>query len=196
MIKLRDAKISDSLPRIVTQEAWCAAFAYALQRQHRKLLYYAERARVYSRIDALEERLLDVLAAELRAPKYEEGYPVEVKRSIVKGALIYYATAGTTAALEQVCRDIFGSAEVVEWYEYGGEPGYFRIHTENAGITDETVREFIAVAQTVKRLSAWLDKLEIVVTAKQELFAGATLLQRVVQHFGNREVRPSQGGEY
>ncbi len=196
MIRLKDATILDSLPDVVAKESWCIAFAYAVERQHKKLLYYADRARVYSRIDDLDERLLDVLAAELRTPKYSEAYPIETKRSMVKGTLVYYATAGTTAALEMVCRDIFGSAEVVEWYEYGGEPGYFRIQTDNPNITDENVHEFIAVAEKVKRLSAWLDKIEIVVTAKQELFVGVVFMQRVIHRFASKDIKPLEGGEY
>ena len=140
--------------------------------------------------------MLDTLAVELRTPRYSQTFPLETKRSMVKGTLTYYAMAGTNASLEMVCRDIFGSAEVLDWYEYGGEPGYFRIQTDNGSITDEQVQEFIAVAESVKRLSAWLDKIEIVVTAKEELFMGAVLLQRVIQRFGSKDIKPIEGGEY
>lgn len=175
MIKLRDAAIADGLPDVVAKEAWCIALGYAVQRQMRKILYYADLAHTYSAIDLLSDGLLDILAAELRTPQYLESYPVETKRNMVKGTLAYYATAGTKAALEAVCRDIFGSAEALEWYEYGGKPGYFRIQTDNPNTTDENVRDFIKVAEGVKRLSAWLDGIELVLTARQEIFAGSIL---------------------
>lgn len=175
MIKLREANITDGLPRVVAKEPWCIAFGYAIQRQMQKLLHYADRAHTYSTIDTLDGKLLDILAAELRTPQYSETFPVATKRSMVKGTLAYYATAGTKAALETVCRDIFGSAEVKEWYEYGGQPGYFRIETDNPYVTDANVNEFIAVAEGVKRLSSWLDGVELVLTAKQEVFAGLIL---------------------
>lgn len=175
MIKLRDAAITDGLPDVAAKEPWCVALGYAMQRQIQKILYYADLAHTYSAVDSLPDRLLDILAAELRTPQYSESYPLETKRSMVKGTLAYYATAGTKAALEAVCRDIFGSAEALEWYEYGGTPGYFRIQTDNPSVTDENVREFIAVAEGVKRLSAWLDGIELVLTARQEIFAGSIL---------------------
>lgn len=172
MIKLADARITDGLPDVVAKEPWCMALGDAIRRQLQKILHYADLAHTYSAIDTLEERLLDILAAELRTPQYAETFPVETKRSMVKGTLAYYATAGTKAALETVCRDIFGSAVVKEWYEYGGQPGYFRIETDNPHVTDANVQEFIAVAEGVKRLSAWLDGIELLLTAKQEIFAG------------------------
>lgn len=175
MIKLRDAAITNGLPDVVAKEAWCIALGYAIRRQIRKILYYADLAHTYSAVDLLPDGLLDILAAELRTPQYLESYPLETKRSMVKGTLAYYATAGTKAALEAVCQDIFGSAEALEWYEYGGMPGYFRIQTDNPNVTDENVREFIAVAECVKRLSAWLDGIELVLTAKQEIFIGCIL---------------------
>lgn len=175
MIKLDNAVIADGLPEVVAKEAWCIALGYSIQRQVRKILHYADLAHTYSAIDHLEDKMLDILATELRTPQYSETFPLDTKRSMVKGTLAYYATAGTKAALETVCRDIFGSAEALEWYEYGGTPGYFRIQTDNPGVTDENVREFIKIAEGVKRLSAWLDGIELVLTSKQEIFAGSIL---------------------
>lgn len=196
MIKIENASIRDSLPDVVANDPWCIALDYALQRQIKKIFYFMKRACIWISIDTLDERLLDVLAVELRTPQYSETFPVETKRSMIKGSLAYYAMAGTNAALEMVCKDIFGSAEVIDWYDYGGETGYFKIQTDNPNITDENVHEFVAVAENVKRLSAWLDKIEIMITAKQEVFMGAFLMQRVVHKFGNRDIKPLNGGEY
>lgn len=196
MIKLENATIMDGLPDVMAKEPWVIALDYAMQRQRKKKFYFLKRACIWTGIDMLDECLLDVLAVELRTPQYSEKFPVETKRNMIKGTLAYYATAGTNAALEMICKEIFGSAEVIDWYDYGGEPGYFKIQTDNPNITDENVHEFVAVAENVKRLSAWLDKIEIMITAKQEVFMGAFLMQRVVHKFGNRDIKPLNGGEY
>lgn len=196
MIKLENATIMDGLPDVIAKEPWVIALDYAMQRQRKKKFYFLKRACIWTGIDMLDECLLDVLAVELRTPQYSETFPIETKRNMIKGTLVYYATAGTNAALEMICKEIFGSAEVIDWYDYGGEPGYFKIQTDNPNITDENVHEFVAVAENVKRLSAWLDKIEIMITAKQEVFMGAFLMQRVVHKFGNRDIKPLNGGEY
>ena len=196
MIKLENASIMDGLPAVLAKEPWVIALDYALQRQRKKKFFFLKRACIWTGIDDLDEQLLDILAIELRTPQYSEKFPLETKRNMIKGTLAYYAMAGTNAALEMVCKDIFGSAEVIDWYDYGGEPGCFIIQTDNPNITDENVYEFIAVAENVKRLSAWLDRVEILFTAKQELFTGAFLMQRVVHKFGNKDIKPLEGSEY
>lgn len=175
MIKLYDALITQSLPDIVADQPWCIAIARLMREQIRKIMIAAEQSRTYSAIDQADHKILDVLAAELRAPGYSESFSLDIKRSLVKGTLAYYSLAGTAEALKAVCTDIFGDASVLEWYEYNGRPGYFKITTNSPSVTTETVNEFIKTAESVKRLSAKLDGIEVVLSAKQEIFVAAVL---------------------
>ncbi len=38
---------------------------------------------------------------------------------------------GTPYAVEQVIQTYFGDGEVSEWFEYGGQPGMFKVVTTN-----------------------------------------------------------------
>lgn len=175
MIKLYDALITQSLPSIVGEQPWCIALAKVVRKQIRKTILAAEKSRTYSAIDQADNKVLDVLAAEMRTPGYSESFSMEVKRSLVKGTLAYYSHAGTAEALKAVCTEIFGDAAVLEWYEYNGRPGYFKITTNSPSVTDETINDFIKTAEGVKRLSAKLDGIEVVLSAKQEIFVAAVL---------------------
>lgn len=175
MIKLYDALITQSLPAIVGEQPWCIALAKVVQGQIRKIVLAAEESRTYSAIDQADHKILDVVAAEMRTPGYSESFSLDVKRSLVKGTLAYYSHAGTAEALKAVCTEIFGDAAVLEWYEYNGRPGYFKITTNSPSVTTETVNAFIKTAERVKRLSAKLDGIEVVLSAKQEIFVGAVL---------------------
>lgn len=161
MISLQNARITDALPRIVAKEKWAQAMAYAVNRQLAQLLTYAEGVKIFVSLDKMPDAVLDVLAMELRLPYYDQSYTTEVKRELVKGGLEYWATAGTVESLSKILMNIFGDAEIEEWFEYGGAPGYFRILTANQNVTGETLDSFTKTAQDVKRLSAWLQEVMV-----------------------------------
>ena len=158
MISLRDAKITNALPQILAKEPWAQAMAYAVNNQLARLLTYADGVMVLASIDKMPDTVLDVLAAELRLPYYDPTYSTTIKRELIRGGLQYWATVGTPEGLTKILINIFGDAEIEEWFEYGGEPGYFRILTTNPNVSGETLEQFRKTAQDVKRLSAWLEE--------------------------------------
>jgi phage tail P2-like protein len=158
MISLRDAKITDSLPKIIAKEPWAQAMAYAVSRQMGQLMNYANGVLLFANTDNMPDAILDILAVELRLPYYDQSYTTQVKRELIKGAFTYWASTGTVASLAEILVKIFGDAEIEEWFEYGGDPGYFRILTGNPNITGNTLEQFKQTAQNVKRLSAWLEE--------------------------------------
>ena len=158
MISLRDAKITNALPHILAKEPWVQAMAYAVNKQLDRLLTYADGVKVQASIDKMPDAVLDVLAAELRLPYYDPNYSITVKRELIRGGLQYWATVGTPESLTKILINIFGDAEIEEWFEYGGDPGYFRILTTNPNVSGETLEQFRKTAQDVKRLSAWVEE--------------------------------------
>ena len=158
MISLRDAKITDALPQILSKEPWAQAMAYAVSNQMDRLLTYVDGVKVQVCIDKMPDAILDILATELRLPHYDPTYSTTVKRELIRGGLQYWATAGTSESLTKILTNIFGDAEIEDWFEYGGEPGYFRILTTNPNVTGETLEQFRKTAQDVKRLSAWMEE--------------------------------------
>lgn len=172
MINLKDAQITDCLPPIIANQPWAKAVSYATSQMFKRILEMAEASRTFTRVDELDHNVLDVLATDLRVSNYKQTYPLDLKRKLVKFALQYWATAGTKAATEEVVRTIFGDASISEWFEYGGEPGYFKIAITDTTLTDSDVLEFKRVAENVKRLSAWLDKIVLEMEEKAQMYVG------------------------
>ena len=56
----------------------------------------------------------------------------------------------------------FGEGEIVDWYTYGGEPGHFKVQTLNQSILKEKFEQFIIILNKVKRKSAQLDSIELI----------------------------------
>lgn len=162
MIDLRGSRFTDIMPENLAGQLETQAFAYALGRQIKRLCDYADGVHIYAAVASMPERILDVLAVELRTPAYNQKFSIEVKRALVEGTLTFYAHMGTPAACDQIIETIFGSGHIEEWFDYGGEPHHFRAYVGDGKVDLEDLEEFLQVLAFVKRLSSWLD--EIIIT--------------------------------
>ena len=164
MIELKGSRFTQILPQNLSSQTRTRALAYAIGRQVDKLLVLADRMVIWAGLDRVPEQLLDYLAAELRTPAYRADYAAEVKRTLVRQSLLFYATMGTPGAVDRLIQSIFGSGQIQEWFEYGGEPHHFRatVGAEGVTITPEALEELRRVLASVKRLSSWLDSIATV----------------------------------
>lgn len=161
MIELKGSRFTQILPYNLSSQTQTRALAYAIGIQVDKLLVMAERMVIWADLDRVPEQLLDYLAAELRTPAYSADYPVETKRTLVRQSLLFYATMGTPGAVDRLIQTIFGSGQIEEWYQYGGEPHHFRaaIGASRVTIGPAELDAFRRVLSSVKRLSSWLDSI-------------------------------------
>ena len=159
MINLNGSRFTSIMPDNLAGQVEIQAVAYAVGRQMEKLCAYADSARTYAAIATMPERVLDLLAVELRTPAYDENYSIRVKRALIEGTLVFYTQMGTPAAVNKIIETIFETGYIREWYEYGGDPYHFKAYTTNPAITSDDVEEFKRVLGSVKRLSAWLDEI-------------------------------------
>ena len=161
MIELKGSRFTQILPQNLSSQTRTRALAYAVGRQVDKLLAMADRMVIWAGLDQVPEQLLDYLAAELRTPAYSADYAVEVRRTLVRQSLLFYAAMGTPGAVDQLIRAIFSTGQMEEWFEYGGEPHHFRATIGANGITigPESLEELRRVLASVKRLSSWLDSI-------------------------------------
>lgn len=167
MIKLTDARLTDALPKILAEQPWVQALAEASRKMRRRVMAYADRTRLFCDIDEASEEALDALAVELQTPLYKNDYPLTVKRQIVKSSMLYYIRSGTRGAVEELLADIYQGAEVEEWFEYGGEPNYFRVAIDisrtTVPVAEMTPAEFESWLYSVKRASSALESLSYMI---------------------------------
>lgn len=168
MIKgLREACIADGVPRILSREPWVQALSLACLALHRQTMAFLEKSRIYTAVDSAAEEVLDALAVNWNISWYDTDYDIERKRRIVRSALGVRRTMGTVGAVRAQADAAYPGTTLVEWFEYDGEPGKFRLRMSaqtaadreklEAMSTEEIERRF-AVA---KRFSAHLEDVEI-----------------------------------
>lgn len=167
MIKLTDARLTDALPKTLAEQPWVQALAEASRKMRRRVMAYADRTRLFCDIDEASEEALDALAVELQTPLYKNDYPLTVKRQIVKNSMLYYIRSGTRGAVEELLADIYQGAEVEEWFEYGGEPNYFRVAIDisrtTVPVAEMAPAELESWLYSVKRASSALETLSYMI---------------------------------
>ncbi len=94
---------------------------------------------IYSRIDELPEDLLDILAQDFKVEWYDYNWGIEAKRKTIKDSFFVHRHLGTTGAVKRALSDVWPPSTVEEWFEYGGQPYFFRVILE-ASRSDEPIR--------------------------------------------------------
>lgn len=89
-----------------------------------------EQIGIYNRIDELPEDLLDILAEDFMIDWWDPSYTVEEKRRTFKDAWYVWRHIGTRAAVERALSAVYPTAEVLEWFEYGGDPYHFKVRID------------------------------------------------------------------
>lgn len=163
MIKFRDGQLTDILPMSMKQDIETQCISYAMQQQIKKIIQFADKTRTVAVIDELPEKILDVLAVELRTPYYKESMNLETKRNIIKKTLLWHTKAGTPSAVAELIEIVFGEGKVVEWFNYDEPPytpGTFDIIT-NARMTEEMADYFLSIIQRVKNTRSHIRRILI-----------------------------------
>lgn len=171
MISYYDGQLTDIIPGNISKKPEVKALSYALQQACRLLYRYSRRLYIYSNLDEQPEDIIDLLASELRTQYYRSTLDIDTKRRLVKNTLIWYMSAGTPQAVEELVEAVFGEGEVKEWFEYGGEPYWFKIIT-NAMLTEDMNTFFSVMIRRVKNTRSHIEVIEIHRIVTQELYAG------------------------
>ena len=184
MIKYEDGEFLDLLPSLFKEKEDVVAISYAFRMAVASLLQSQTFTYLFADINDMPEELLDLMALEMKAPYYDEDLEIEVKRELVKNAMLWRSQAGTKKSVEDLIRTLFGAGEVIEWYDFEGEPGTpgeFDIIT-SAPLTPELFSKFTQIIDQVKNESSHLRRIQTAREIDGDFYAGTvvTASQRCV----------------
>ena len=147
MINLRDARITDGLPRIVAEQPWAQVLSAVYGELQDRMFEYLDTGMTFSEVDTCDEGVLDQMAVYLKIEWYDSTADVETKRRIVRTAIEIQRYAGTVKAVREQASAVYPDSEVEEWFDYGGTPGFWRL---NVNIT-----EAAAQYHTIRERTCW-----------------------------------------
>jgi len=129
---------------------------------------------------ACPEALLPWLAWALSVDNWDASWPAQIKRDVIAESLELHRHKGTPWAVERALI-VAGSpnARVEEWFEYGGQPGYFKVvvDVEGEGVSGALEAKLLKTIERFKNCRSWLDLLEYNLSAIGNVPAYAIGLQ-------------------
>ena len=161
MIKgLKSVSLLDILPSNLLEDPQVSAAAKALDAELQAVTKATAETLHLPRLDELPETVVDLLAWQWHVDFYEPlDMSIETKRRLIRESIAWHKIKGTPAAVEKVLSAAFANAHVEEWYEYGGEPGYFRVTIEDVTTDPEKQANIRAAIYSAKNERSWLDAL-------------------------------------
>lgn len=177
MIKYEDGEFLDLLPSLFKEKEDVVAISYAFKMAVASLLRSQTFTYLFADINDMPEELLDLMALEMKAPYYDEDLEIEVKRELVKNAMLWRSQAGTKKSVEDLIRAIFGVGEVIEWYDFEGgpgTPGEFDIIT-SAPLTPELFSKFTQIIDQVKNESSHLRRIQTAREIDGDIYVGTAV---------------------
>lgn len=112
-------------------------------------------------LDILPEAVIDEMAYQYHVDFYTPDLELETKRRLVRQSIDWHRHKGTAAAVEGIVKAITGEdAQVREWYNYDGQPYYFKVDVLLSKNYSEALKQRVLEAiKTVKNTRSHLEKL-------------------------------------
>ena len=149
MSDLNKATMMSVYPSVLDRDALFNALGQSAAEAIGAAFIAADNGSIYTRISELDEGILDILAKDFNISWYDYDYQLETKRRVVAAAFAVHRRMGTKGAMEKAISAIWPNSTVEEWFDYGGDPFYFRVLVEANDDNGEPIH-FDSIDKTVK----------------------------------------------
>lgn len=138
-------------------------------------------------LESLPEAVLDLLAWQFHVEGYAEAQSLPARRTMIYASLLLHRRRGTPWAVRHGLETTLQvPAEVREWYEYGGEPYFFRVRLNVAGASFDARawEDAVKVVMEHKNVRSWLDLLETFSRRELPVTIGLGVVNRTTTRAG------------
>lgn len=179
-----DLPLTEIVPSSLLTDQNIVSMCEALQGELDLLKEASIEIELLSRIDELPEPVLRMLAWENRISSIEWALAltIEEKRALVKDSFEINRRRGTRGSIERVFSLLGMKAEIEEWFEYGGDPGTFRISVldiGDRGILPEEHGMIDMLILRYKALTRWIESIVFQSNIRVNMFVGAATLTEI-----------------
>ncbi|MCS5421240.1 MULTISPECIES: phage tail protein I [Psychrilyobacter] len=156
MIKIDDISLLKLLPNFLQEDKEIQFLTQVIQEEMDLINTREKNLFLYGNFSSLNEPILDELAYQWKVEGYDQTLSKDIKADLVETAYIVRKTKGTRYAVETTIKDIHGDFELLEWYQYGGDPYHFKVVGETAP-TGEKLEKLYKSINTTKNERSSLD---------------------------------------
>lgn len=172
-MKLQDLEIIKLVPQFMQEDYAIIGLSNGINPIVKDITARIELLKTWTEIDKMTSIELDELAHELNIEWYTDTADIDTKKRLIKESDLVHSRLGTKFAVEEIIQSYFETGEVKEWFEYDGEPYHFKVVTSNTSLISTKIDEFLRLLNIVKRESAWLDSILMIMKGSLELYHGS-----------------------
>ena len=191
MIELKQNTVLRETPKNLLHDEKVVNLAKALDVPLSRSAEWGYKINYTQNLHALDEAILDYLLWEKHIGWFEGlsfATTREQKINLIEASIDIHRRKGTPYAIERVLQAINLPGQVMEWFQYGGDPYYFKIQL---ALDDMLSRDFRMdhlkeLINTTKNQRSWLDgiilKAQIILNQKWTNKAAQTVLVRAASN--------------
>lgn len=178
-MKLSEISLNDIIPSNMRDDNNIKGFVAAFDYIKDKVLRLSQLADLFNHLDLLTGDQLNEIAKAADIPWYDTSKDIENRREILANYMDVYHKAGTVEALETALSNVFDSAQVIEWYEDGGDPFTFSVYVSGT-VSEDMVNAAVRTMQRIKPAEAVLDSITFIEGLSAKIvFGGMSRLIRM-----------------
>ncbi|MBU2701696.1 phage tail P2-like protein [Sporomusaceae bacterium BoRhaA] len=163
----------DIIPPSISGDPQVQAISAAVTPELQQVSQSIRECIILARLDELEESVVDLLAWQYHVDFYDAALPIDQKRNLVRTSIDAHRHKGTPYAVELVVKAILKDAIVQEWFDYGGEPYYFRVVKIGGDMVQPEVYTKLKTAiNMVKNTRSWLDGVSLYREMSSNIYYG------------------------
>jgi phage tail P2-like protein len=109
--------------------------------------------------------MLDILGWEMHVDVWQgwEGTLTDEKKiELINQSIAWHQKKGTKWAVETLVQTIFAKCYVTEWFEYGGNPFFFKIILKEQVTDLPKILRLIDAVMNVKNVRSWIESVDII----------------------------------
>ncbi|GIQ69258.1 phage tail protein I [Xylanibacillus composti] len=175
MINFEHVKLIDLIPSNMRNDSRVIAAAISIDRQLKLVTLAIQKVELLHHIDSLPSKWIDQLAWQFHVDFYDQTLPIGQRRALVKNSLAWHKRKGTPSAVRELVETVFQTGEVLEWFQYGGQPYFFKVVTSDPSATGSKAQEFLAAVNSVKNCRSWLEGVELSENGEMNVYLAGSL---------------------
>lgn len=190
MNKLKNLQLTQLLPASIAADTTVKNISLSVETILQTVAGQTAAVLLLPHLDELPEAIIDELAWQYHVDTYSADFSVEVKRQFIRQSIAWHHKKGTPAAVTDMLSTIYASAQLEEFWEYGGEPYHFRVTVgEDRTDSAQTIDDAIRVIKLSKNVRSWLDGIKFQRNITGTIYLGAAMSKnKKVELFAHTEL--------
>ena len=172
-MKISEVSLLDLIPECMRNDRFIKGFAKAWDYLNAEIIKVLPLVNLFDHLDLLTNEQLDEIAASMQIDWYNTEYSKDKKINIIKHYEQVCFKLGTVGSILSVAQDIYGDAEVKDWYQYDAPQWRFKIIADFGDYTtEEALARLTRIVRNIKPAKATLNPVEFLVRTDAKMFTG------------------------